>query len=327
MTKLVIFLSCTILANSLAAATQPMTALVPLDQARSTPVGSTMIPAPSFAPPTATTATKATPAVANNFPPGTQVNFNVNFAQNTETHNVTKSTANASTEATSSARQETPLLNGLNDLLAQIPDAKKLGHDVHSHMQDFFITYKWRLFALGTAAAYAFLCYYLYMGNLYLANTQLWSSWRQEIPLQQLLAIPQQQHAQELIREIRLRYTTADNLDNTIQPLALFMNAVAHEEERLLSYQKVFSWLAYTRLAKITPISTTKLETIPDRLARLAYYKNLFQSWVTTHHSDTITKHVRSKLQRIADSDYRRRSTPFPPLLYLALRMLSFSKI
>jgi|GEM_PF-5532371 len=289
LTKLAILYVCSALSNSLigAPAKPTATALVPAPAVKPMQAPQTAPPVAAAVAPVSTTI--ATPPPSVNFPPASQVNFNVNFAQNT--HNVTKSSSNAQTEAASYAKQETPLLSGLQDLWAQMPNAKKIGFDLQSQTQNFLTTYKWRLIGMSAAAAYAFLCYYLYMGNFYLSNMQLWSSWRQEIPLEQILAIPQQQHAQELIHEIRLRYTTADNLSNAIQPLALFMNAVTQEEELLLWYQKVFSWLAYIRLTKITPMSTSKFEKISERLARLAYYKNLFQSWVTTYQSEPSNKH------------------------------------
>ncbi len=143
--------------------------------------------------------------------------------------------------------------------------------------------HKWHLLGASLAGSYIYLCSIIMRGNSYFGKKELWSSWRQDLPLEQLLAIPQQQFAGDLLAEIQRRYTDPAAVTDLVRPLGTFMRTVDQEEELLLWYQEAFSWISYLKLTAIIPFSTVQFTKITERLQRLAYYKNVFQSW-TAHY-------------------------------------------
>jgi hypothetical protein len=209
-------------------------------------------------------------------PPASVLNFTINV-QNRQDAASNNSTHIAPHQEIINKNPEFPLFNKA----AQLFDSRlnQLGHS-SSH---FFSTYKWHLLAASIAGSYAYICYIIVSGNRYLSQNTLWSSWRQDLALDQLLAIPQAQMAQELLREIQRRYTDAGSITDLVRPLGLFMTHIDQEEEQLKSYQTTFSWLSYLRLAKLIPFSKIRFTKIAERLQRIAYYKNVFQSWAADY--------------------------------------------
>ncbi len=92
-------------------------------------------------------------------------------------------TTSLSAQQTQTVKQEVP---------AQKPEDRAI------HTANTFLTeHTWHILGAGIVISYAAFCYLIIRGNAYLGKKELWSSWHQELPLDQLLAMPQQQLAQE----------------------------------------------------------------------------------------------------------------------------------
>lgn len=217
---------------------------------------------------------------------GAQLNFSFSIKNEHSTRTDNRTTTTARVIRNESDTQ-TPLFNKINQLI----ETQK--ENLSNASASFFNTYKWHLLAAALAGSYAYVCYYMLAGNNYLNNHDLWSSWRSDLPLDQLLAIPQAQFAQELLREIQRRYTDAHSITDLVRPLAQFMARIEQEEETLKSYHYYFSWLLFLRMDKLVPISTIRFTKIPERLQRLAYYKNVFQSWAADYQLEQTQKNNR----------------------------------
>lgn len=224
--------------------------------------------------------------------------FNVNFSMNPQVAATTtvdldnKASAIQNVQPLLLHNNQTPLLDALKDTVHKIctwpsglPAAQDVNTAVQTNIQNFFTQYKWRIIGGSIVGSYVFLCYWIAKGNGYLGQSQLWSSWRQEMPLNQLLAIPQQQCAQDLIQEIRFRYMSMSNEENGRQPFFAFVQDINQEEEQLKWYQTMYERLSWLYITRIVPFSSARFLTIPERLSRLAYYKNLFKSWAITHNN------------------------------------------
>ncbi len=177
--------------------------------------------------------------------------------------------------------ESSPILKKLQEIKSELHVSERMKDILEK--RSFFYDYKWHLLGLTVAGSYAFLLYIIYAGNSYLSNNELWSSWRQDLPLDQLLAIPQEQFSQELIREIQRRYTDPRSVIDLVKPLSEFIITTNDEEEQLRWYQSTFGWLSYLQLIKIVPLSKQRFTKINERLQRLAYYKNIFQSWAADY--------------------------------------------
>ena len=208
--------------------------------------------------------------------PGTTVNFTlyVNTTQDAKSNNSTNiSTAQINTDTQPS------LLKKLAQLKNELPALKDA---IHSGTH-FFSTYKWYVLGATLVGSYGLIGYIIASGNSYLGNPERWSSWHQELPLDQLLAIPQQQFSQELVHEIQRRYTEPSSLTDLAKPLTMFLKAIEQEEEQIKWYQSWYSWLSYAYITKLIPFWKQRYSQIPQRLQRIAYYKNIFQSWAAQY--------------------------------------------
>ena len=159
----------------------------------------------------------------------------------------------------------------------------KIQKQLKEQGSQFLSANKWYLLGAGLVFSYGLLAYLIMSGNSYLGDSALWSSWHQELPLDQLLAIPQEQITEELIREIQRRYTDSTSIADIVKPLGIFMVKIDQEEEQIKWYQSVYSWISYIRLTKLVPVGQQRFSKIPERLQRIAYYKNLFKSWAADY--------------------------------------------
>jgi hypothetical protein len=209
--------------------------------------------------------------------PGATFNFNVyvNNSQDTKSNNSTTLTSTQVEKRT----ETSPLFKKLAELS---PDLQGIKNQIQIKT-DFFENYKWHLIGASLALSYASLCYFIIVGNSYLGNKDLWSSWHQELSLEQLLAIPQQQLSQDLLHEIQRRYTDPSSLSDLNKPLAQFLTTIEQEEQDIRWYQSFYSWLSFAYITKIIPFSKQRFAKINERLQRLAYYKNIFQSWAAQY--------------------------------------------
>ena len=129
-------------------------------------------------------------------------------------------------------------------------------------------SYKWHIAVALAVGSYGLLSYYAMKGNYYLKRMDLWSSWRKELSLDEILAIPQKQFAQDLLREIQRKYNT-----NFATSLMLFIKAIDQEEKNIKWYRSLYDWILFLHMQKITPIDKMIYENCAQQLQRLAYYK------------------------------------------------------
>lgn len=220
-------------------------------------------------------------------PNGSTLNFTVNL-NNIQEARATHS--NTITHPQGNRLSDSPLLDKLSQVWVD-PDTnqnlvKRFGNNTSSFLND----YKWPLFAGALITGYAYLCYLILSGNRYFAQKDLWSVWRNDLTFEQLLAIPQQQFAKELLQEIQRRYTDPAAITDIVRPLSRFVKMIEQEEEQLLWYQNAYSWIEYTNIKLIIPISTTQFGKISERLQRIAYLKNAFHTWAAQYQLEQVTQ-------------------------------------
>lgn len=218
-------------------------------------------------------ATNSFPAMPS-VPPGGTLNFNVYL---TNTQDATS--ANRTQVITNQVEKRigrTPLLDAVKNkaALQQLQLT-----NLNSASKSFLDTYQWHLLIGGSLAGYALLCYCIVRGNYYLDQQNLWSSWRAELPLEQLLAIPQEQLGQELVAEIQRKYNTEGIITDVVLPFSHFLKDIEEEEAEIKWYQELYSWLTFLHVQQIVPANAVRYGKIKQRLQRIAYYKNIFKTW------------------------------------------------
>jgi hypothetical protein len=164
---------------------------------------------------------------------------------------------------------------------------------------------------------YAFVNFRLFRLSLYLQDQERWYFWRQSMPLAQLITLPQKEVAQSLVADIRQRYGAQRDDQEVANPFGAFLQALEEEAAMLNSYQTLSKilfkvdaiehrcialccdqipkfWgfsLSYfmtalaskIRVKNLFYLDETRLQTVPERLARLAYIKSTFVNWLAEH--------------------------------------------
>lgn len=147
------------------------------------------------------------------------------------------------------------------------------------NMQSFLMSnvkdYKWHIAGAIALGSYGLLCYYAIKGNHYLKRDDLWSSWRKDLAINDLLMISQQKFAQDLSQEIYRRY----NVDFTAA-LVLFIKAIDQEEKDLKWYQSFYAWINSLHIQRLVFIDKALYEQIAQRLQKIAYYKGCIEYMV-----------------------------------------------
>ena len=239
--------------------------------------------APAATQRTAASTLTAAPAAAKNSPIPFPMTLNVYIDNKLDAPSNNINTVNTSQI---DQAHDSSILKKLAELKAELPSAQTIKATLANYQSSLWSNYKWHIMGGSLITSYGLLCYLIFSGNAYLGQFDLWSSWRQEMPLDQLLSIPQMQFAQELLSEIQRRYTDPGSLTDLVRPLTLFMQALEKEEETIKWYQSAYSWITYLRLNSLIPFSKVKFAQITARLQRVAYYKNVFQTWAAQYQLD-----------------------------------------
>lgn len=163
---------------------------------------------------------------------------------------------------------------------------KTCGNDATKRILGFFelmYDHKFKLMAVVIGMAYGYLFFTAQKTNRYLYDDCLWSSWKKELPLEQLLSIPQKELAQELLDDIKTYYIDTNEPTNFLSPLATFIQETDAELIELKRCASFSSWVLWLKLSKLLPFDIQKKEIARERTQRLMYLKNLFSSWIAQY--------------------------------------------
>ena len=183
---------------------------------------------------------------------------------------------NLSNVSDASAANETKVISHQNQKLPEKKiEAAPIAIRTKSLIPESISSYKWHIAAALAVGSYGLLSYYAMKGNYYLKRIDLWSSWRKELSLDEILAIPQKQFAQDLFREVQRRYNS-----NFATSLILFIKAIDQEEKQIKWYKSLYDWISFLHVKKLMPIDAAIYENCAQQLQRIAYYKGCFESLV-----------------------------------------------
>ena len=140
-----------------------------------------------------------------------------------------------------------------------------------------------KLAFLLIGVGYLTACYQAYVGDNYSNQSELWANWRDDLSLEQLLSIPHDQLAQELLIEIQRRYITQGNPTDFISPLTSFLNSIELEIHKLEYYKRFNDWIQWLRISKLLPTKRKDGHIFNKQLQKLKYLKNIFLSWAAKY--------------------------------------------
>lgn len=182
-------------------------------------------------------------------------------------------------------------------------------------LYEYVTTHKRELLTKMLVAAYVYSNYRLFSISMYLQSSDRWVTWKSNLSLAQLVEIPRQEFAQDLIREIQKRYAIFGNQElPRAECISIFLRDVDQEMQALQSYQRIVYWITRlddlqkkcasvcgTFMPRVVGLMTSLvlniwsvrwsakslfyideklIELIPEKLARLAYLKKSLLYWI-----------------------------------------------
>lgn len=159
--------------------------------------------------------------------------------------------------------------------------------DIASNIGQYCSENKCYILASAGLGTYMYMLYKLRVIQSYVDQPS-WRNWKKDMPLDTLLAIPQDQLTHDLMLSIQERYVSIEKPTDSLTPLITFSQEIAKEKELLASYHSYVSWCTYCSLNKILPFSGTLLAQLTEQKQRTAYISTLFQSWLAHYKLEQI---------------------------------------
>jgi len=131
--------------------------------------------------------------------------------------------------------------------------------------------------------AYACLQCKLYNLERCISNTEVWSSWKSHLILNDLLVLDQKELTRELLHAIQKKYAAPDNLHNFVLPLVYFMQEFENEIATLKQLISIHEWLCFCRLSHIFFIKKSTIERAKERISRLYFLHNILTTWMSDY--------------------------------------------
>lgn len=160
--------------------------------------------------------------------------------------------------------------------------------DLITQISSYLWNNKYTLSALSLSGIYMYMMYTVHGIKTYLYNKEAWSAWKNDMPFEQLLAIPQDTFAQELLATIQIRYENHQNPTDFLTPLINFSHISTQEQHLVTQYHRYITWILRSPLQRILPVSDAMLTQLTERKHRIAYIKTVFNTWLTHYKLEQI---------------------------------------
>lgn len=149
---------------------------------------------------------------------------------------------------------------------------------------DFFGINKKNLLIGGIFVTYVTLVAMTLYANAYLQKQELWSTWRSDLSIDELLTIPQRDLAESLITAVQARYAYQQHAPDFVNSLVSFIKDIDTEISYISFYERFFSWVNFCKMYKVLPTNTQVThQQLQDRIRRLKHMRNTFLSWSTEY--------------------------------------------
>lgn len=133
------------------------------------------------------------------------------------------------------------------------------------------------------AGGFAYACHLVVKANRYLENPETWASWRQDMPYELLVTIPQQEIAKDLVLEVQRRYSNPQNPTDFLSPLISFIHAIDDEITMMKRINFAYIWITKLYLGYILPINEKLYCKVEEKLKKLIHLKQVFLAWVAEY--------------------------------------------
>jgi len=150
-------------------------------------------------------------------------------------------------------------------------------------LQALLWEYRYRVTGGCIVVAYVLLCYHFYKALQYLSHKTVWSSWRNDLSMEELLAQDITALGKSLIIAIQMRYANSQNPTDFIAPLVAFNIQIQQEIDYLRAYWRLYMVCKNWRLVKIVPFSIDRLDALKEHIERAIYVQTVFKTWTANY--------------------------------------------
>ncbi len=141
----------------------------------------------------------------------------------------------------------------------------------------------------------AYFCTYIFVmnANAYLARTDTWAAWKNDVKPELFCSLNQDDLAKELILEIQRRYSSAENPTDFITPLVDFVRDIDAEILTTGKLSTFYAWLSWFHAQDVLAIDKKCFENVALTHKKVVHIKNTFLLWAAHYKIDHNRDHAR----------------------------------
>lgn len=203
-------------------------------------------------------------------------NITINFDNQMRAEHVSHQQAHSASHA------QATNINSISQSMQQIWTDLDLRNRANT-CKNFLLQHKWHIAGGSFVLAYCAICYTLHRGVKFLEKGTMWSSWKSNIELKDLMAQDMNKLGIQLIIDIQMRYSNETNPVDFISPLVDFNIQIRKEKAALEFYDKLYTLCKKWYFIKCIPFSTSSLESISEYILRAEYVLTVFKMWAAHH--------------------------------------------
>ncbi len=159
--------------------------------------------------------------------------------------------------------------------------------------RSFTTTKNIRRLLVGSALfTYGYTYYRIHTMHTWLQKKEGWSCWKNNIPLEQLLATPHVTLVQDLMHDIDIVYKTKVRPIDFMKPFDLFLKDLMYEKSRLTNYISLVTTLKKWHLGFFFPLNDELLRDAEQRIHRISYVNGVFECWALEYKQQQIKKGI-----------------------------------
>ncbi len=174
-------------------------------------------------------------------------------------------------------------LNNQNVNYTQVNNIKNQAKEKFNSILNWVTNNKKRTATAIIFTLYAAINYKLTSLTFRLLKQNNWSKWQSGKTLEEFYRIPQSILAEDILKAIQNHYMQFNNITDHVTPISKFILDVNKEIDAINTYVYIINIIRKFKMGKFFAYSNKIYLQAPDRLNRLAFFKNIFLSWLADH--------------------------------------------
>jgi hypothetical protein len=141
------------------------------------------------------------------------------------------------------------------------------------------------------ALSYSYLLYRCWYIKRYLEQTNTWSGWNIQVPLEVLKSKVQEEVADILMADIKAHYQITAGAYDLMRALLIFKGEVDTELKKLNTYKALIEYLDGSYIQAVLPDLRPLKIGLTERIQRILYLKDILYTWLHTNNRSLRASH------------------------------------